>query len=95
MLSGCRKSAVLRLPAVSFAHRRSSLASAFRAAFGAVALLVAAAPLFGQATAGKIQGRVTDASTGQPIEGAQLSVDGTTLGNITNDEGFYFINEVT
>jgi hypothetical protein len=46
-----------------------------------------------QATTGKIQGRVTT-STGQPIASAQVSIDGTSLGNITNDEGFYFINEV-
>lgn len=46
-----------------------------------------------QATTGKIQGRVVS-STGQPIASAQVTVDGTSLGNITNDEGFYFINEV-
>ena len=46
-----------------------------------------------QATTGKIQGRVVS-STGQPISSAQVSIDGTSLGNITNDEGFYFINEV-
>jgi hypothetical protein len=65
-----------------------------RAGVAAVAVLLAAGPLFGQATTGKIQGRVTDAATGQPIEGAQITVDGTTLGNLTNNEGFYFINEV-
>ena len=46
-----------------------------------------------QATTGKIQGRVVS-STGQPIGSAQVSIDGTSLGNITNDEGFYFINDV-
>ena len=46
-----------------------------------------------QATNGKVQGRVTSGS-GQPIASAQVSIDGTSLGNITNDEGFYFINEV-
>ncbi len=51
-------------------------------------------PAFGQGTTGKIQGRVTDARTGQAIPAAQVVVEGTTLGNITNDEGFYFINEV-
>jgi hypothetical protein len=43
---------------------------------------------------GKVQGRVTDAASGQPIVGAQVSVAGTRLGNITNAEGFYFINNV-
>ena len=46
-----------------------------------------------QATTGKIQGRVIS-NTGQPIPSAQVTVEGTSLGNITNDEGFYFINEV-
>ncbi|HUF51107.1 MAG TPA: TonB-dependent receptor [Longimicrobiales bacterium] len=46
-----------------------------------------------QATTGKVQGRVLS-TTGQPIVSAQVSIDGTRLGNITNDEGFYFINEV-
>jgi hypothetical protein len=46
-----------------------------------------------QATNGKVQGRVISGS-GQPIASAQVSIDGTSLGNITNDEGFYFINEV-
>jgi len=65
-----------------------------RAGVAAVAVLLAAGPLFGQATTGKVQGRVTDAATGQPIEGAQVIVEGTTLGNLTNNEGFYFVNEV-
>ncbi len=48
----------------------------------------------GQGTTGKIQGRVVNAETGTPIAAAQVSIEGTTLGNITNDDGFYFINEV-
>lgn len=74
---------------------RDSLRGAFRAGLAAAGLtLVAFSPLFGQASTGKIQGRVTDAGTGAPIAGAQVVVDGTTLGNLTNDQGFYFINEV-
>lgn len=46
-----------------------------------------------QGTTGKIQGRVVS-SAGQPIASAQVTVDGTNLGNITNDDGFYFINQV-
>jgi hypothetical protein len=49
--------------------------------------------LSAQGTNGKIQGRVTS-TDGQPIPAAQVTIEGTTLGNITNDEGFYFINEV-
>ncbi|HEX6560093.1 MAG TPA: TonB-dependent receptor, partial [Longimicrobiales bacterium] len=43
---------------------------------------------------GKIQGRITDATSGQPIAGAQVAIVGTRLGNITNADGFYFINNV-
>ena len=46
-----------------------------------------------QGTTGKIQGRVVSAA-GQPIASAQVTVDGTNLGNITNDDGFYFVNQV-
>jgi hypothetical protein len=59
-----------------------------------VLVAVAGTPAFSQGTNGKLQGRVTDARTGQPIAAAQVNVEGTTLGNITNDEGYWFINEV-
>jgi outer membrane receptor protein involved in Fe transport len=49
-------------------------------------------PLAAQ-TAGTIQGRVADA-TGRPLVGAQVIIVGTTLGNLTNEEGYYFINNV-
>jgi outer membrane receptor protein involved in Fe transport len=52
-----------------------------------------ATPLAAQGT-GKIQGRVTDAASGQPIAGAQVVIAGSRLGNITNNDGFYFINNV-
>ncbi|MDT8435842.1 MAG: TonB-dependent receptor [Gemmatimonadota bacterium] len=74
---------------------RDLLRGAFRPSLAAAALaLFTAAPLFGQGSTGKIQGRVTDAATGAPIAGAQVRVENSTLGNITNDQGFYFINEV-
>ena len=74
---------------------RDWLRGAFRASLATAGLmLVAVSPLVGQQSTGKIQGRVTDAGTGAPIAGAQVVVDETTLGNLTNDQGFYFINEV-
>jgi outer membrane receptor protein involved in Fe transport len=57
------------------------------------ALLCAPAMLTAQET-GKVQGRITDAASGVPVAGAQVVVVGTRLGNITNAEGFYFINNV-
>ena len=74
---------------------RDWLRGAFRASLATAGLaLFAVSPLFGQASTGKIQGRVTDAGTGAPIAGAQVLIDGSTLGNLTNDQGFYFINEL-
>ncbi|MFH1069367.1 MAG: carboxypeptidase regulatory-like domain-containing protein [Candidatus Glassbacteria bacterium] len=42
-------------------------------------------------TTGKIEGTVTDSANGQPIAGVQVTVDGTTLGNLTNAQGHYFV----
>ena len=67
------------------------IAATMAVALGFVAVSVTSG--HAQATTGKIQGRVIS-SAGQPIASAQVSIDGTSLGNITNDEGFYFINEV-
>ncbi|HUF25999.1 MAG TPA: SusC/RagA family TonB-linked outer membrane protein [Gemmatimonadaceae bacterium] len=43
---------------------------------------------------GTIAGRVTDASTGQPVVAAQIAVIGTTLGAQTNTDGEYTIRGV-
>ncbi|MEK7775125.1 MAG: TonB-dependent receptor [Candidatus Zixiibacteriota bacterium] len=40
---------------------------------------------------GKIAGSVTDATTGEPIIGATVRVDGTNLGTKTDEEGEFFI----
>jgi hypothetical protein len=58
------------------------------------ALLATAVPLEAQVTTGTIRGRVTDSATGEPLTLAQVTVLGTTLGNFTNEDGFYFLNEV-
>lgn len=59
----------------------------------ALLALLFAAPLHAQET-GKLQGRVTDAASGQAIAGAQVVIIGTRLGNLTNADGYYFINNV-
>ncbi|NNK48457.1 MAG: hypothetical protein HKP01_06260, partial [Gemmatimonadetes bacterium] len=64
------------------------------AAFLVLLSLLLPSATLAQATTGKVQGRVTDSATGDPIAGALVRVDGTTLANITNAQGFYFINEV-
>lgn len=44
--------------------------------------------------AGKIRGKVTDASTGEPLIGANVTILGTTLGGVTNANGEYLILNV-
>ncbi|HEX6694105.1 MAG TPA: TonB-dependent receptor [Longimicrobiales bacterium] len=72
-----------------------------RKAVTKVALTLATAVMFvtlsvtnalAQGSTGRIQGRVT--SNGQPVASAQVTVVGTSLGNITDAQGRYFINEV-
>lgn len=43
---------------------------------------------------GTISGRVTEASSGQPLESVQVSLDGTTLGTLTGDNGRYLMLQV-
>ncbi len=64
------------------------------------AFLVAALPFLALAGAaraqvdGKIVGTVTDAETGEPLVGVTVTVTGTTLGNVTGEDGVYFLNRV-
>lgn len=50
-------------------------------------------PLFAQ-TGAKVEGVVRDSADGQPLAGAQVSVAGTRLGNVTSGDGYYFILNV-
>jgi TonB-linked SusC/RagA family outer membrane protein len=59
-----------------------------------LALLTAAArPAAAQET-GTIQGTVTDAQSGSPVQGARVSVDGTPLGASTGADGRFVIRSV-
>ena len=49
--------------------------------------------LFGQ-TAGKIRGTVTDEGTGEALAGANVLIDGTSLGAAADENGEYFILNV-
>jgi uncharacterized protein YfaP (DUF2135 family) len=49
----------------------------------------------GTGAAGRIYGRVTDASTGEPLPGVNVIISGTTIGVVTNIEGDYTINTNT
>src|SRR5438046_8774888 len=56
-------------------------------------VLVAASSLAAQQTTGKIEGSVTD-QHGGPVASAQVTIVGTSFGALTNDKGYYFINNV-
>ena len=46
------------------------------------------------AQTGKLSGTVTDAETGKPVAGVSVTIEGSTLGNLTGDNGKYFIIQV-
>src|SRR5437867_8243841 len=66
--------------------RRTSAALILGAAIG---LTCAAALAAAAQTTGVIRGKVTDATTGRPVDGAQLYVAGTDLGTLSNADGQY------
>ncbi len=45
-------------------------------------------------TYGKIEGVVRIADTGSPMKNVQVTIEGTRLGNVTNEDGYYFILNV-
>jgi outer membrane receptor for ferrienterochelin and colicin len=66
--------------------------SVFCSAF-ALAIGLTTSPLAAQDVTGKVEGTVTD-QAGAPIANAQVFVVGTSFGAVTNDKGYYFINNV-
>jgi outer membrane receptor protein involved in Fe transport len=68
----------------------------WRKLFVGLVLAIAALlfPRIATAQTGKITGVVTDAGTGQPVEGAQVFIQGTGLGAVTGGNGRYFILSV-
>lgn len=64
-----------------------------RAAVATALALTLALPLSAQQT-GSITGRVTEAATGNPIPGAQIVLEGTRRGTLTNTEGRYVLLNV-
>ncbi len=57
-------------------------------------MALAAPVIAAEAQTGKVTGLVTDTETGKPVEGAQVVIQGTTLGGTTNAAGRYFIIQV-
>lgn len=60
---------------------------------GALALLAGVTPLVAQQT-GTVQGTVIAEGTMQPVAGAQVQLAGTTIGQLTNQEGGFTISNV-
>jgi len=71
---------------------QSRLVSVLKAV--AIAAVVLCVPRLAEAQTGKISGVVTDAQSGQPLEGVQVIVQGTGLGALTSSNGRYFIISV-
>ncbi|GAB4320310.1 MAG: hypothetical protein Kow0074_10540 [Candidatus Zixiibacteriota bacterium] len=57
-------------------------------------LVACVAVVANAATTGKITGVVTDKTTGEPIPGAAVTIEGTVLGALTDDEGRFVILNV-
>ena len=64
----------------------------FAAVYVFLAVAAAASAIGG--TSGKIAGMVVDAETGEPLVAVNVTVEGTTLGGMTNSEGLYHIVNV-
>ena len=72
---------------------RWGLARLARATAAAAVLLLGAGRLFAQGTTGKVEGTVRDQS-GAPIAGAQVLIVGSAFSSTTNEQGYYFLNNV-
>jgi len=59
-----------------------------------LAAMLWALPALAQLNTSKVEGVVRDADTGEPLQGAQVVIEGTRLGNITNTDGYFFILNV-
>ena len=71
----------------------SRVRSAFGASLALLALCAVVTPLAAQQVTGKIEGTVTDQAN-VPLANTQVLVVGTSFGAVTNDRGYYFINNV-
>jgi carboxypeptidase-like protein/TonB-dependent receptor-like protein len=67
-----------------------------RAALSAMTLaILLTTGAWAQLSTGKIEGTVRDSDTGQPLSGTQVVIEGTRLGNVTNQDGYFFILNVS
>ncbi len=74
-------------------NRRIAFGRLARVLLAVAVLALGASELAAQGIAGKVQGTVLD-PTGQPVANAQVFVLGTAFAALTNEDGFYFFNNV-
>jgi len=63
------------------------------AIMGLAILIFSSSPLFAGVT-GKISGKVVDVESGEELPGASIRIEGTTMGNMAQADGSYFIISV-
>ncbi len=74
-------------------NRRIAFGRLARVLLAVAVLALGASELTAQGVGGKVQGTVLD-PTGQPVANAQVFVLGTAFAALTNEDGFYFFNNV-
>ncbi|RKY87364.1 hypothetical protein DRQ09_04615 [candidate division KSB1 bacterium] len=61
---------------------------------GLLLLLIPALVFASDGTTGKLAGRAIDKATGEPLPGVNITIENTTLGAATDQNGNYFINNI-
>ena len=79
------------LPYSPFRHKHSGI---FYRCLAFLFLTLFAVPAIADSASGRIIGRIVDAATGQPLPGANVSVEGTLLGAGSDEDGLYIIDNV-
>ncbi len=74
-------------------NRRIAFGRLARVLLAVAVLALGASELTAQGTGGKVQGTVLD-PTGQPVANAQVFILGSAFAALTNEDGFYFFNNV-
>ena len=59
--------------------------------FSGIVVLLISGSLFSQ-NSGSLQGRVLDSNLSLPLSGANVIIEGTSTGVVTDEEGFFEIN---
>ncbi|MDZ7723263.1 MAG: DUF2012 domain-containing protein [candidate division KSB1 bacterium] len=84
---------VLALEAIVNVLKKTNTALHFTSA-GQVAIVPAADAPAGRSRRGTVKGKVADASSGEPLPGANVVIDGTSIGAATDIDGEYVIRNV-